>query len=35
LLEKIADESITVDIQPLIEFLNKVNHPALKMEELV
>ncbi len=35
LFEKIADESITTELEPLIEFINNVNHPALKMEELV
>ena len=35
LLDKIADESVTTELEPLIEFLNNVNHPALKMEELI
>lgn len=35
LLDKIADESVTTELEPLIEFLNNVNHPALKMNELI
>ena len=35
LFGKIADESITTELEPLIEFITNVNHPALKMEEFV
>jgi acetyl-CoA synthase len=35
LLNKIADETITTDASGLLEFLEKVDHPALKMAPLV
>jgi len=35
LLNKIADETITTDASGLLEFLEKVDHPALKMPPLV
>jgi acetyl-CoA synthase len=35
LLSKIADETITTDPAELLEFLKKVKHPALEMEELL
>ena len=35
LLDKIADETITTDPQELLEFLTKVNHPALSMPPLM
>ena len=34
-VEKIADETITTELEPLVEFLASVNHPALQMEEMV
>jgi acetyl-CoA synthase len=35
LLDKIADETICEDIECLLEFLTKVNHPALEMEPII
>jgi acetyl-CoA synthase len=35
LLSKIADETVTTDPAKLLEFLKKVQHPALTMEELL
>ncbi|MCP4724253.1 MAG: CO dehydrogenase/CO-methylating acetyl-CoA synthase complex subunit beta, partial [bacterium] len=35
LIGKIADETITSDVEPLIEHLTRVNHPALQMEEIM
>ncbi len=35
LLDKIADETIAKDPAELLEFLKKVDHPALKMEQLM
>jgi acetyl-CoA synthase len=35
LVEKIADETIAIDIQKLLEYLHKVNHPVLKLSQLL
>jgi acetyl-CoA synthase len=35
LLEKIADETVAEDSEKLLEFLQKVGHPALEMEPLI
>ncbi|MCX6355374.1 MAG: acetyl-CoA decarbonylase/synthase complex subunit alpha/beta [Candidatus Aureabacteria bacterium] len=35
LLEKIADETVTIDPGELLQFLKKVKHPALEMEPLL
>jgi len=35
LLEKIADETVATKTDELLEFLNKVKHPALEMEPLL
>jgi len=35
LLDKIADETICTEIEPLLEFLNNVKHPALTLEALL
>lgn len=35
LLEKIADEEICEDIENLLDFLSKVDHPALQMEPII
>jgi len=35
LLDKIADGTICEDIECLLEFLTKVNHPALEMEPII
>lgn len=35
LIKKIADEDIATNVDELIEFLNKADHPALKMEPLI
>ncbi len=35
LLDKIADETIATDIEKLVEFLQKVNHPALSMPSML
>ncbi|MCX7641308.1 MAG: hypothetical protein N2Z20_01575, partial [Elusimicrobiales bacterium] len=35
LIEKIADETITTDPQELLEYLTKVNHPALSLPPLM
>ncbi|MEW6556550.1 MAG: acetyl-CoA decarbonylase/synthase complex subunit alpha/beta [Elusimicrobiota bacterium] len=34
-LDKIADETVATDTEKLLEFLQKVNHPALTMEPLL
>jgi len=34
LLEKIADETVGVEIEEIHDFLKKVDHPALKMEDM-
>ncbi|MDO8735096.1 MAG: CO dehydrogenase/CO-methylating acetyl-CoA synthase complex subunit beta, partial [Elusimicrobiota bacterium] len=33
--DKIADETVVIDTEKLMEFLQKVNHPALSMEPLM
>ncbi|MDI6714164.1 MAG: acetyl-CoA decarbonylase/synthase complex subunit alpha/beta [Thermodesulfovibrio sp.] len=35
LMDKIADETVCEDIECLLEFLTKVNHPALEMEPII
>lgn len=35
LLDKIADEAVATDITELVQYLEKVNHPALKMPPLM
>ena len=35
LLDKIADETIATDAAALVEYLEKVKHPALSMPPLV
>lgn len=35
LVEKIADETVCVEIECLLEFLSKVGHPALDMEPII
>jgi len=35
LIEKIADETIATDLEPLIEYLTEVKHPALEMSEMI
>ena len=33
--EKIADETVCTELEPLIEYLAAVEHPALEMAEMV
>jgi acetyl-CoA synthase len=33
--EKIADETVCTELEPLIEYLATVEHPALEMGEMV
>jgi acetyl-CoA synthase len=35
LIEKIADETVATDLEPLIEYLMQVEHPALAMAEMI
>ena len=35
LVDKIADETITTDSVQLLEYLTKVNHPALSLPSLI
>ena len=35
LVDKIADETIATDGEALLEFLERVGHPALTMESLL
>jgi len=34
LLEKIADESVATELEPLIEYLNEIQHPALALPDM-
>ena len=34
-INKIADESVTTDASPLVEYLQKVGHPALTMDPMI
>lgn len=34
-IEKIADETVCTEVECLIEFLTRVNHPALQMEPII
>ena len=35
LLDKIADETVATNLEDLLAFLNKINHPALTMDPII